>query len=106
MLAKTTLSLAAAVALGSALVAVPSFAQNAPSSQSYKYPVGRSLNDGGFAASGQSLPQNGAARTGAAANQQAHGVTNAPGRNAYAQTYHYPLGRSLNDGGFAMQQER
>jgi hypothetical protein len=92
MTKKTALGLAA-LALGTALGALPAFAQE------YHYSLGRGMNDGGFAAQNQNQNR-GEPRTGTAANNRRTGITNPAPR---PQAYNYSLGRGMNDGGFAVQ---
>lgn len=90
------------LALGTALATMPAFAQQSDQ-QSYHYPMGRNLNDGGYAVqnNGGSQTNNGGQRTGSESNRQAA----RPGGDVYAsgstaQPHTYPVGRSMNDGGY------
>lgn len=76
----------------------------------YHYAIGRSANDGGMGYQAQNAAHSesptGGQRTGSASNEQAQ--VSSPHGNLYAfggqgqppgTGYHYPLGRSANDGG-------
>src|SRR5580658_3023699 len=105
MVPKIALALST-IALGTALAAVPTFAQtsNGPdnSAQQFKYPVGRAVNDGGPGYDPQSTADSGP-RTGTAADQRRSGkitdrysAQNSPAQSNTAQA---PIGRAVNDGG-------
>jgi hypothetical protein len=100
MLSRMVLA-ASALALGTALTAIPALAQN-NSAQQYKYPMGRPMNDGGYVVQQDS----GAQQTGSAESRGRGGLhpsIAATGQNT-AQNYHYPMGRPMNDGGFPAEQ--
>lgn len=93
-------------------------AQGQPPAGQYHYAIGRSANDGGMGYSAQNTPHTGSPtggqRTGSASNEQAQ--TASPNGDLYAfggqgqppgAGYHYPLGRSANDGGvnYGMQNQ-
>ncbi len=88
------------LALGTALTAIPAIAQDngagATNAQQYKYPIGRPMNDGGYA----TQQNNGARRS---ARTRINGTTNPP-TAATAQNYRSPIGRSMDDGGFPQEQ--
>jgi hypothetical protein len=105
---KLTLTLSA-LAMGTALSVMPSFAQD------YHYPMGRGVNDGGFGTV-QNDNQSGA-KTGQIAPRAPKGANMTDsGRGLYAysgqaasqgapqQNYKYSMGRNANDGGIATAQ--
>jgi hypothetical protein len=84
--------------------------QGQPQGAGYHYPVGRSANDGGANYGSQATAHTeaptGGQRSGSASNEQAQ--TSSPHGDLYAfggqgqppgAGYHYPIGRSANDGG-------
>jgi hypothetical protein len=102
---------ASTLALGTALTAIPALAQDygsgANNTQQYKYPIGRPMNDGGVApqSSQNNGPQSSAAQQTRSARIRTNGAVNqSPSNAATAQNYHYPMGRSMDDGGFPQEQ--
>jgi hypothetical protein len=100
---KLTLTLSA-LALGTALSALPALAQDS------HYPLGRNVNDGGFSATqtdtktGQIAPRAPKSDQSAQSNM-GRGLYAYSGQGAPpAQEYKYPLGRNVNDGGISTAQ--